>query len=124
MYKLVKRVAEKATKSTPSPWKKQVRPHTLRPSTAVHLLQVGVDINTIRSWLGHVSLETTNRYAEIDLETKARARQTCAESLSAPSAANCHHVWTPIHIADTPKRSGKRARSQPWATRLGPPAVD
>jgi hypothetical protein len=37
-----------------------------------------VDINTIRAWLGHVSLETTNRYAEVDLETKAKALETCA----------------------------------------------
>ena len=46
--------------------------------TAVYLLRAGVDINTIRAWLGHVSLETTNRYAEIDLEMKAQALETCA----------------------------------------------
>jgi site-specific recombinase XerD len=55
-----------------------VSPHTLRHTTAVHLLRAGVDINTIRAWLGHVSLETTNRYAEVDLETKAKALETCA----------------------------------------------
>jgi len=44
----------------------------------VHLLRAGVDINTIRAWLGHVSLETTNRYAEVDLERKAAALETCA----------------------------------------------
>jgi len=53
---------------------KQVSPHTIRHTTAVHLLRAGVDINTIRAWLGHVSLETTNRYAEIDLEMKAKPR--------------------------------------------------
>jgi hypothetical protein len=37
-----------------------------------------VDINTIRAWLGHVSLETTNRYAEVDLEMKAKALAACA----------------------------------------------
>ena len=52
-------------------------PHTLRHTTAVHLLRAGVDINTIRAWLGHVSLETTNRYAEVDLEMKAKALATC-----------------------------------------------
>ena len=36
-----------------------------------------VDINTVRAWLGHVSLDTTNIYAETDLETKARALATC-----------------------------------------------
>jgi integrase/recombinase XerD len=37
----------------------------------------GVDINTIRAWLGHVSLNTTNIYAEVDLEMKAKALATC-----------------------------------------------
>ena len=38
----------------------------------MHLLQSGVDINTIRAWLGHTNLETTNRYAEINLEMKRK----------------------------------------------------
>ncbi len=46
---------------------------TIRHTTAVHLLRAGVDINTIRAWLGHVSLDTTNIYAEVDLEMKAKA---------------------------------------------------
>jgi integrase/recombinase XerD len=49
----------------------------LRHTTATHLLQAGVDINTIRAWLGHVSLDTTHIYAEIDLETKAKALALC-----------------------------------------------
>ena len=36
-----------------------------------------MDINTIRAWLGHASLATTNVYAEVDLEMKARALATC-----------------------------------------------
>ncbi|MER8950410.1 hypothetical protein NKI23_31410 [Mesorhizobium sp. M0809] len=36
-------------------------------------MRAGVDINTVRGWLGHVSLETTNVYAEVDFETKAKA---------------------------------------------------
>jgi integrase/recombinase XerD len=36
-------------------------------------LRAGVDINTIRAWLGHVSLDTTHIYAEVDLEMKAKA---------------------------------------------------
>lgn len=42
-----------------------------------HLLRSGVDINTIRAWLGHVSLTTTNVYAEVDLEMKAKALANC-----------------------------------------------
>ena len=52
-------------------------PASIRHSTASHLLQAGVDINTIRAWLGHVSLDTTNVYAETDLEMKAAALALC-----------------------------------------------
>ena len=61
-------------------------------SLSVHLLRAGVDINTIRAWLGHVSLETTNRYAEVDLEMKAKALQTCAGDGLA-SAYDCTPRW-------------------------------
>lgn len=53
--------------------RKNIHPHTLRHTTAMHLLQAGVDLNTIRCWLGHASVTTTNRYVEIDLEMKRRA---------------------------------------------------
>ena len=56
---------------------RKITPHVIRHTTACHLLQAGVDINTIRAWLGHVSLETTNIYAEIDLEMKAKALALC-----------------------------------------------
>ena len=57
--------------------RKRIGPHTIRHTTATHLLRAGVDINTIRAWLGHVSIETTNVYAEIDLEMKAKALGMC-----------------------------------------------
>ena len=50
---------------------------TLRHTTACHLVLAGVDINTIRAWLGHSSIDTTNIYAEIDLEMKAKAMAIC-----------------------------------------------
>lgn len=78
IYDLLARSVAKAAKTTPSLRAKRVSPHTLRHTTAVHLLRAGVDINTIRAWLGHVSLETTTRYAEVDLERKAKALETCA----------------------------------------------
>jgi hypothetical protein len=43
-----------------------------------------VDINTIRAWLGHVSLTTTNVYAEVDLEMKAKALATCEVAEQSP----------------------------------------
>jgi integrase/recombinase XerD len=56
-------------------------PHTIRDTTAMHLLQSGVEVNVIRSWLGHVSIATTNRYIEIDLEMKRKALETCEVGL-------------------------------------------
>lgn len=64
----------------PSLARKRVHPHTLRHTTAMHLLQSGVDLNTVRCWLGHASVTTTNRYVEIDLEMKRRA----LEAMSPP----------------------------------------
>ena len=56
---------------------KRISPHSIRHSTACHLLRAGNDINTIRGWLGHVSLDTTNVYAEVDLQMKAEALAKC-----------------------------------------------
>lgn len=78
IYALVKRSAARACAEAPSLAGKTISPHVVRRSTASHLLRAGVDINTIRGWLGHVSLNTTNIYAEIDLDTKARALAACA----------------------------------------------
>src|SRR2546428_10867090 len=58
-----------------------------RHTTATHLLRAGVDINTIRAWLGHVSIDTTNVYAEVDLETKAQMLAACG-SFTAGKAAS------------------------------------
>lgn len=77
VHALVERCAQKATVKIPSLAKKRVSPHTIRHTTATHLLRAGVDINTVRAWLGHVSLDTTNVYAEIDLEMKAKALAKC-----------------------------------------------
>ena len=77
IFALVERYVLQASSRVPSLCKKQVSPHTIRHTTAVHLLRSGVDINTIRAWLGHVSLDTTNIYAEVDFETKAKALASC-----------------------------------------------
>ena len=78
IHTLVERYIAKLRASVPSLHGKQVSPHVIRHTTASHLLQAGVDINTIRAWLGHVSLDTTNIYAETDLATKKRALETLA----------------------------------------------
>ena len=64
---------------------RKITPHVVRHTCACHLLRAGVDLNTIRAWLGHVSLDTTNIYAEIDLETKARAMALCDAAEPGPT---------------------------------------
>jgi site-specific recombinase XerD len=50
-----------------------VSPHTIRHTTAMHLLQAGVDISVIALWLGHESPVTTHQYVEADLAMKEQA---------------------------------------------------
>jgi integrase/recombinase XerD len=73
IHRLVTQYAALASETVPTLATKRVSPHMIRHTTAVHLLRAGVDINTIRAWLGHVSLDTTHIYAEVDLKMKADA---------------------------------------------------
>lgn len=82
-FKLAEYV-EAAAKIAPSLASKHVTPHSFRHATAVHLVAAGVDITVIRSWLGHVSVDTTNHYAQANLETKRKALERLANS-SRPS---------------------------------------
>ena len=77
IHTLVERTVARAVTQMPSLAAKRISPHTIRHTTATHLLRSGVDINTIRAWLGHASLTTTNIYAEIDLEMKTKALANC-----------------------------------------------
>lgn len=73
----VYRLIERCAAQVPGLAGRAVTPHVIRHTTACHLVLAGVDINTIRAWLGHVSISTTNIYAEIDLTLKANAVALC-----------------------------------------------
>jgi site-specific recombinase XerD len=62
-----------ATSINPELAKRHISPHTIRHTTAMHLLQSGVDISVIALWLGHESPTTTHHYVEADLAMKERA---------------------------------------------------
>ena len=66
-----------------------ISPHTIRHTTAMHLLQSGVDISVIALWLGHESPTTTHQYVEADLAMKERRWPDCRSPMP-PSAATRH----------------------------------
>jgi site-specific recombinase XerD len=70
---LLQQAVQRATDSCPSLATKTISPHVVRHTTAMHLLQAGVDIATIALWLGHESIDTTHMYLEADLAMKERA---------------------------------------------------
>jgi site-specific recombinase XerD len=73
IHLLLRKTVERARSRCPSLRKKRVSPHVLRHSTAMALLQSGVDIAVIALWLGHESIETTNKYLHADLSIKEKA---------------------------------------------------
>jgi integrase/recombinase XerD len=84
---IIGRHARQAGVTTPGLRGRKVTPHTIRHTTAMHLFQSGVEVNVIRSWLGHVSIATTNRYIEIDLEMKRKALEACEVGRGEPPVA-------------------------------------
>lgn len=64
---------------------KRLHPHSLRHTTAIHLLKAGVDVVTISQWLGHAHLNTTMRYARADIDLKRQAlAQVFPDALAPP----------------------------------------
>jgi site-specific recombinase XerD len=71
--KRLRAAASIAAKRCPTLNGRRISPHTLRHTTAMHLLQSGVDITVIALWLGHESPATTHLYLEADLRMKEQA---------------------------------------------------
>lgn len=90
IYKIVRRRTRALDKNGARP--RRVHPHLFRHTAAVHLLESGVEVNVIRGWLGHVSLDTTNRYAEITLRTKEAALRACEPPSATPTSSRSA-VW-------------------------------
>lgn len=91
IYKIVRRHAASWDTSGPNP--RRVSPHLMRHTAAVHLLESGVEVNVIRGWLGHVSLDTTNRYAELTLRAKTEALRACEVSCGTSPARHTRAIW-------------------------------
>lgn len=78
---LVRQHAARTAPVCPSVKSKKVSPHTFRHTTAMHLLQSGNDISVVKSWLGHVDVNTTHGYVEIDMKMKRKALEACEPPL-------------------------------------------
>jgi len=76
---ILRQAVKIASQKCPSLEDKKISPHTFRHSTAMHLLQAGVDISVIALWLGHESPVTTHMYIEADLAMKEKALKSLQE---------------------------------------------
>lgn len=79
-----------ATKKCPSLAGRRISPHTLRHTTAMHLLQGGVDITVIALWLGHEDPTMTHCYVEANLQMK----ETALQRLTDPSPKRARYRAT------------------------------
>ncbi len=73
LWKLLTEYFRRAAKSMVGLERKHLTPHSVRHSTAVHLLRAGVDIHVIKAWLGHADVSTTSEYLDLDLGKKREA---------------------------------------------------
>lgn len=83
-------IAKIASEKNPELKTKKITPHVFRHSTAMSLLQAGVDLSTIAIWLGHESIETTHKYMVADITLKEKALEKLNKPESNPSHNKYH----------------------------------
>ncbi len=83
---------------------KNVNPHVIRHTTAMHLLRSGNDINMVSYWLGHADVNTTHIYLEIDMEAKRKM----IEKAGAPKVSK-HASWKKPKILEWLEKLTKEA---------------
>jgi len=81
---IIRKYAAKAEQACASMTSKSIGPHTIRHTTAMHLLRAGNEVNMVSYWLGHADINTTHVYVEIDMEMKRQMLQNA----EAPAVSN------------------------------------
>jgi site-specific recombinase XerD len=81
---IIRQCVVAASRHCPALADKPISPHTFRHATALHMLQSGVELNVVRCWLGHASIETTHDYIEVDLDMKRAALAATAPPNDVP----------------------------------------
>jgi site-specific recombinase XerD len=89
---IIKKYVKKAAAECSTLNDKNISPHTFRHTTALHLIQAGVDILTVKEWLGHKDIKTTMDYLEIGMEMKRQALELCPASFLGTTKAEAE--WT------------------------------
>lgn len=90
---LVEKYRRRATHQCPALAAKQVTPHTFRHTTALHMIQSGVDITGVKEWLGHAHIKTASLYVDIDLEMKRNALEKCKSPKPQPTTSDPPPPW-------------------------------
>ena len=93
IYKIVRRHAAGLQTARGKPLGFSISPHVFRHTAAVHLLESGTEVNVIRGWLGHVSLDSTHRYAEINAKLKEAALSACEPPIGPSDEHLRRAVW-------------------------------
>jgi site-specific recombinase XerD len=92
IYKIVRRHGRFLDRPHEGSRRGTITPHVFRHTTAVHLLESGVELNVIRGWLGHADISTTHHYAEINTRAKEAALRAC-DPLGSDSSAARRPIW-------------------------------
>ncbi len=99
LWKLIRGHIQEAARTTPSLGQKHLTPHSLRHTTAVHLLRAGVEINVIKAWLGHADVSTTSIYLDLDMDKKREALERFLKlDIDRLTGSNGSHRPLPAHI--------------------------
>lgn len=93
VYRIVCRHARAIEREPSGSRGRRITPHVLRHTTAVHMLESGVEPNVLRAWLGHANQATTDRYAEITIRTKEAALRVCEPPPEVVGAIPRKPVW-------------------------------
>ena len=81
---LLRKYVSICVKTSPSFTKKKISPHSLRHTTAMNLLNRGVDVQIIALWLGHEQIDTTQIYLSDSMALKRKALEKTEINISAP----------------------------------------
>jgi len=90
---LVKKYRKPAAEKCPSLAAKRVTPHTFRHTTALHMIQSGVDITGVKEWLGHAHIKTASLYVDINIEMKRHALDKCKGPKPQPTTPEPQPEW-------------------------------